>query len=484
MGTLVQEKDLQQQYHEICATLTDFVSVSPFDNVGLALSFLHYLDQSQEEPVQAFKQWQPDSVQLTDLYGGTNCIGASLIVKNQLEEAGIEASVVLSPSNNLVEGATYHEVPFQHVGLFVQFPESDIYYLVEPGLGLVLPIPGDNQVIEIADRSYLAVMNSEGGELLIGKPDGSFLNYDFVTAPEGADLEGLVQKPLLQATPRLKIDVFNENGEKTSTLKIDLFDEEISYIVGHKKHAFAFDQVNEMFDDESFKLLVKRMNHLSYGDIKERIQKIVSRKQDLVDIWVEGLQKEYYLSNSQKLSPFETSWSDLAERGYKGGGVVVCLVNELNQVLLYEVPEGKSKPFINRYAGQMNLFVETADAINEEEGVAGLEPFSLNLNRAFEEEIGIEAPGGGIYREVDYMEGIRARCVLYKVNSSIIEQVQQHISLREQQTGKKELGRVEWINIDQLSQTILEPNAQGILEKLLADGLLVGEKQKNHQLAA
>lgn len=461
----------------ISRELINYVTQIPFDNLAVVLSWLSAYDPSVADLQQAWEEWEPDSVGFIDAYGGTNCVGATEVLRQRLEESDINYQVIISTSNNLPEGANYIEVPFQHMALIVNI--GNVFYLVEPGLGIVAPIPTDTNSVEIANRVYTAKASESTAELVIRKPDGSTINCDFIYLDTNANPESLLQKPLLRATTTFKIETFSIDGKKLVSFKIDIYNSRISYIVNDNIHTFGFDQIDKMFNDQSFINLVNQLNHLDLDEMKDRISTTVTRRADIVDTWLEGLQKRYYLDFSEELSPHMSSWKELEAHGYFGGGVVVCLINEYDQVMMYQVPEGKSKPKINRYAGQMNLFVETADHVGDSDSVSDLEDFETNLERAFKEEIGIAVPEEFIYREVDYTPQIRARCVVCRVDSTQSETIMNHIAHRNEVLGYEEIGQVEWIDTQTIDAHWLEPNAKAIVEKLIAEGILSQESRNN-----
>lgn len=460
--------------------LAEYVTHTPFDNLAVLLSLLYYADQSEMPAHAAWESWSPDSVQLIEEFGGTNCVGATTVFKEILRELGIDAQEIISPSNRLPEGVNYQEVPFQHMGLLVYDQSGEAYYLVDPGLGLVMPVPINTETVEIDDRSYYAVMENEEGTLEVLKPDGSKIFVDFILLPENGNPEQLVQKPLLRATTFFKMETFTTNGKKKTSLKIDIYKEKISFLVNGSIYSFSFDELDDMWDDENLLRLVEEMDYLSMDEVKQRLSSVVIRRREIVSMWFEGLQRQYYLDHPEKLSPWETSWVELEQRGYKGGGVVVCLVNEQNQVMMYTVPEGKAKPYIDRFPGQKNLFVETAEETVPKKGVASLENLTANLARAFQEEIGIDVPEKGIYREVDYISDVRARVLVFQVDSKTIESVRQHQQKRKEETGIEELGAIEWVDVTNLESQWLEPNAQRILQKLIEEEIITPKAKDFH----
>jgi hypothetical protein len=58
------------------------------------------------------------------------------------------------------------------------------------------------------------------------------------------------------------------------------------------------------------------------------------------------------------------------------------------------------------------------------------------------------------------------------VNSSDIDLMTAHMQARHERLGKVELGQLNWVPVTELSSRWLEPNAQPILEKCIAAGLL------------
>lgn len=473
--------DSTEMLRVIQQELVDYVTHIPFDNTAVVLSWLHWLQQPEnaKRPIEeVFNDWAPQSDRLVSEFGGTNCVGATKIFRERLAQKGIESQIIISPSNNLPEGVSDLEVPFQHAGLMVTTPDGNMYF-VEPGLGLVVPVPADNTSVEMADRIYQATATGDTGELQVIKPDGSRVIYDFIYwPPDAPDIEQLVQKPLLRATTAFKIDVFSSEGEKRASIKIDLYREKITYLVNGVINAFDFDEVDQMFDTDSFTNLVQMIDHLSVESMKDRIRETIDHKDDIVETWLYGLQEQFYLDNPDRLSPIETSWDKLQERGYKGGGVVIVLLNEKNQVMVYQVPKGKAKPYLNRYEGQLNLFVETADHTDGGDQVSDLEDFQTNLRRGFEEEIGIGVPDDFIYREVDYMPNIRARCAVFQVSSDILDRVTAYSKARNERLGKEEIGPAQWIDPAELEANWIEPNAKAIILKMIKEGIIPTPKKK------
>lgn len=448
--------------------LKEYVVSNPFNNLALVLSYLNFLksEGAGDTIEETMRRWPLKSDALPEEEGGTNCVGASLIMREQLNQHGIPSSLLFS--ENFAFCADI--VPFSHVALLVE-AEEGTGYIVDPGLGLVEPIPVDpNQTIDIAGRLYKVAMVGDHPTLIITKPDATQLHFRFTPdVGEEIDVEEHVQKPLFRATSSFKIDTFDSEGNKKTSLKVDYMNRRLDYYLGGQYNSVDFDKVERFFDTPEFAELSQSFEE---PRLEEKVRQALAGQESIINVWFEELQRQYYLEHPHLLSPFETTWQELADRGYNGGGVVVCLVNERDEVMLYEVPEGKAKPFLGRYPGQWNLFIETADPTVEGGGVAELEDFRINLERAFAEEVGLPVPDDFVYREVDYRPNVRARCVICRVNSSDIDLMTAHMQARHERLGKVELGQLNWVPVTELSSRWLEPNAQPILEKCIAAGLL------------
>ena len=451
--------------------LREYVSEHPFNNMAVAHSFInHHENTGSGDVAESFTTWLPDSLAMLSVYGGTNCVGATFeFMVNRLREIeGVTFREVITTDTNLPEGVSPEEVPHQHLALFAIDDQTGEVFLVDPGLGLVKPIGVDMDESQFGGRGYsLAAVDDETNRLSILKPNGASLSIDFVFLPENMDPELVLQKPLFRATREFKVDAFSPEGHKTASVKVDIFNRMVMCYVMGQTFSHTFEELNLLFENELFVQLSDTV--LQNPDtLKGSIQMLVSREQLLVDLWYEGLQREYYLRHSDMLSPFETDWSVLEKRGYKGGGVVVILMNENKEILLYKVPEGKSKPHIGRHAGQLNFFTETADLLIEGGTVADLEPFEENLERAFSEELGTPLPSLDTmeYREIDYGTGFRARCAIFKVDNSYIDEVKKAVG-----THSYELGDVEWVQLADLDKYWVDPSAEIILNKVRGEFL-------------
>ncbi len=450
--------------------LCEFLAANNFNNLAVVQAWLHHISQIEENSSTsaAYESWEPESDEFLEVWGGTNCVGMVKLFELILQEHGFETVKSVTRSNNLPEGVSVLEVPFQHAALYARGPDG-ITYIVDPGLGLVKPIEVSHNSVEIADRTYSLEPFDDMQRLRVIKPGGEEIHFEFIEAPQDMGLEEGIQKPLLRATYVFKIDKFREDGTKMCSIKIDFMRQRVSYFVIGDSNTYHFSEIDQLEKDSLFRIL---RAELEDDELLQKIREVVEREDDIVDIWFEALQREYYMQNTGKLSPFETSWQELEEKGYEGGGVVIVLHDGAGKVMLYTVPEGREKPKINRFAGELNLFVETADHLSQEERVANLEDSATNLRRAFKEEIGFEAPEELIYREVDYGRPgskIRARVFICQVDGSKIEDVIKH------NQGSLEIGQVEWIDLGELGNLRIDQNARAILAKIEQEGIIKHE---------
>lgn len=491
---------MSDRLEKMKAMLSEFVSERPFNNVAVVINFLNYLDELRKvnpsiHALEAFEHWIPDSSEYF-FEKGSNCIGMSdLFSRRVLDEIeGEEVSVEFRPAytERLPNGLeTRNHLQFTHLALVLHYPDNS--YFLDPGLGLVHVFQTeDDSVIEINGVNYQLRMYGEVLLLNISKPHSTSsrgVEFIFEKSAVGFNPELDIQKPLLRATSSVKIDAMNSQGQKDASLKIDLLRGQISLMyrdattLSFSTSGFSIKNIEDLFASSEYKLVVQDLG-LPLELVSQEIQRVVSNRQTMIDVWFPELAKEYYLHNGHLLSPFESSWSELEKMGYKGGGVVLVLMNKDGHVLLYRVPEGKEKPFIGRRVGHMNLFVETADPDpNADQGVTGvsaLEPFQQNLERALEEELGIGLAelGEFKYYETDYRPNIRARMVVSEVPDYVLAAVNRHIWQNAEKAlaeGKiVEMGPAEWVDISSLSESesdnlFLEPQARILLQRLIKE---------------
>lgn len=457
---------------EIEKQLVEFVVTYPFNNVAVVLDFLTYLEQVKSSPAEAFKTWSPESSSLVEKYGGTNCVGSTKLFKEQLRRENIDAKEAVFKFNLYAFGLNESMIPYSHVALLVEDQEAGLIYLVDPGLGLTAPVLANGEKFQIADRDYELILSDGSGELYIYKPDGSKIYFEFSLLPHDKSLEDEVQKPLLRGTTAFKIDAFEPTGFKSASIKVDIFKRTLGYFCNGISKSIDFGQLEQLFFDPEFLVLAEKLGY-SPEKLTTILRTLKDKSKDIVGVWLEQVQKEYYLHYSEELSPIETSWEDLASKDYLGGGVVLIFVNENNEILMYEVPKEREKPGIDRFAGQLNLFTETADNLDPDKGVLGLENFNSNFRRALSEEIGIDSEISNYnYRETDYRDHIRARVVIIRCSSLLKEMATLHARQRELGTGKVELGRMSWVKLSDLDLLDLEPNAKKILKKVVNEGLI------------
>lgn len=460
---LIDDSDL---YYQIQQILMEYVCSTPFSNLAVLLAFLDEVEL-RGSAKQAILSWQPESIGLVEKFGGTNCIGAVQKVKESLATQGIEAREMISRNNGFVA----EEIEYAHAALLVTDPHNGQSFLVDPGLGLTYPVAANHQITEIADREYRATFEDDEAQLNIIKPDGSQISFCFVYLPAEKNLETHLQKPLLQATTAFKIDTFNPEGYKTTSLKVDFFNDTISFLVKGQINSYDFSQIDRLSEDSLFGLLCQEIGD---PEISQKINRAVQHRQDIVDIWLTSLQHDYYFNNSHLLSPFRTTREELKQRGYEASGIFVCLVNERQEVLLSKVPNQESQPQIDRYPGQYNVFVSTTDLSATDQLVDEDENFSVCLENIGAQDIGLSLPPTYVYREIDYRPLTRAQCVIMSIHSSDIDQVRRHLHQYHQTSGSLADNReLVWLPVAQLKSKWVEPNTLQILEKMMAEGLLV-----------
>lgn len=458
------------------------VATSPFDNLSVLLDFLDHAEQ-YEKPQEAYAQWQPNSIEMIERYGGTNCVGATKKLKKEIQARAL--NLVTKPLrfvfNYFQYGITEQDVPYSHTALLVQDPQTQELYIADPGFGVPQLIPFD-EIITVDGQKFLAKYMDKIGMLDIEKQNNKGIHFDFQVAEEDWDAELELQKPLLSVTTRFKIDIMNELGKKEGSLQIDYWNNKVVLMHEGDSVLMTFDQaISILYDDfhpqqkgrYHLDLLSEKLKRIS-TEYRDVLKRLIHSQDKVRSIWHEKLQQAYYLYYSQLVSPFESSWNQLQEIGYVGGGVALFILNEKNEILLYEVPPTREKPFLGRYAGQLNVFIETAEK-TEVNGKTEYECFLDNFNRAVEEELGVDTKELSLtnefYCETDYRppeipQKIRARCTIVHADSQIAEQVNAAHAVN----NFEELGRVQWVSLESVLERNLEPNARHLLEKLIAAG--------------
>jgi hypothetical protein len=473
--------------------LSEFVNDIPFNNLSVLLAFLTYVEEASQNIQntsleQIFADWQPNSIQMVDEFGGTNCVGLTEIFKKKLlkENPQLTTSYMAAVTELLPSGLPYQNyLEFCHFALKAMIDGE--HYLFDPGLGLVLPINLKDETYLESEHTHFQVKTTDQGYTLniINPRNLKTLAFFFKDVPQDFNPEVKIQKPLLRGTTAFKIDAINNHGQKIASLKLDFMTEKILVLYSGAKpqsidtKAYDFTELEKLFLDPIFTELCQELKG-EVSKIQEQLTFLIANRRHLQGIWYEPLQRQYFLEHGELLSSHQTSWEELANKGYRGGGVVLVLENELGQVMYYEVPEGKDKPHIGRIAGQANLFVETADHLpNTEAVVTNLEPFNQNLERALQEELGLTLNDIGKfdYYETDYNPQIRARIVHAKVNSVLLEKVNRHITnqamIARSEQKQVEMGLARWIPTNQLSglnELDLEPQARKLINILITNG--------------
>jgi len=193
----------------------------------------------------------------------------------------------------------------------------------------------------------------------------------------------------------------------------------------------------------------------------------------------ESAQRTYYLDHPTLLSPFETPWTELARRGYVGGGIVLFVINTQGELLMNQVPPYREKPVIGRYAGQWNVFTETIERYQGGRHAGQFEDFIDNFARTIDEEIGVTAASqikifSDGMRETDYRDPrahqkIRVHCVVVKSPTDAIRDIDAHDA---EANTPRELNVLEWKSFEKLDNLPVEPNAKRMLDRMRRGGYL------------
>jgi len=193
----------------------------------------------------------------------------------------------------------------------------------------------------------------------------------------------------------------------------------------------------------------------------------------------ESAQRTYYLDHPTLLSPLETPWTELARRGYVGGGIVLFVINPQGELLMNQVPPYREKSVIGRYAGQWNVFTETIERYQEGAQVGQFENFIDNLSRTVREEIGKTAASQmtifpDAMRETDYRDPrahqkIRVHCVVVQGPAEIIRDIDAHDAKAK---GPRELNVLEWKSLEKVDHLPVEPNARRMVDRMKRSGYL------------
>lgn len=297
---------------EITQEMEEYVSAIGFNNIVVLIAYLKWIEADGND----FENWRPNSLEMINQFGGTNCIGATLhfmekFAGDELLEEGFQLLPLASISNDLPEGISAEDVPHQHMAMMLLKLEDGTKLLVDPGLGLVMPISVvEGQTTEddqqkIAERFYDVAYDDDLLTLTISKPNGKKIVTDMMVVGEDFDPEEEIQKPLLRSTTRFKIDSFDKDGNKLSTIKIFSLFETVAIIVnGQQSEYIPFDQIEKLAEHEDFDQLLEELD-LSAEDLFEILNQVIDNQDKLVDLWLEPIQRKYYSMHPEKDSPFE-----------------------------------------------------------------------------------------------------------------------------------------------------------------------------------
>lgn len=444
----------------------EVVAQNRFSVLELYSSLLEQLDGTKSLS-EIYRYWKPEVLRQTLENQGSDCFGLALLLQEKLNAKGIKSHIFPFSAKGLPAGQEAKNLLLDigSVGVLIEHGDGKFYF-VDPGFALVEPITFTQATRSISYRLdgrifHIDLLSKDLGIMNVVGDDGSRKEIDFRPNQSlNADAIVELQKRYIQVRPTIHIERFNEIGEKIAGLKIQMLKDEIVVINQKQKEILKFDEWDSFNPQEVANAL--GVNAL---DLKKQVAQLIANAYKLRALWVPSLRRQYADKHYAPLKYEVRGWVEAKKDGYTEGGTVVMVKNSRNELLMYRVPKTREKPQINRFAGQYNLVVETAE--NEED-------FESNFNRALGEELGLELPQirehveMSSYTETDYRKDGQtkslARCVVCKWNGDLNHQ----FAFRNRVEG----GEWEWVPIDEVMSHDLEPNIRAILERHILEGLL------------
>ena len=202
---------------DVAKHLRDVVLEYNFDTFSFTTDLIERAEASGKPLAEEFVSWIPDSQELADKFGGTNCTGMSLVLKSRMEKESATGLLVPSYGNYLIteQADEYVGIRTTDIVGFVQKKEGKAPVFLAPGLTVDKPmfIRQGYQVESFGNRYVVTdVRDREFHVLRLDKEGESrerIFHYEEVTNPEAS-----MQKNLPRARTRYQVTRQHQDGSR------------------------------------------------------------------------------------------------------------------------------------------------------------------------------------------------------------------------------------------------------------------------------
>ncbi|MEP7166612.1 MAG: hypothetical protein ABI758_01385 [Candidatus Woesebacteria bacterium] len=278
--------------------LVDYVISFPYNNVAVILAFLEHLELQNTSITDALSTWELDSSTLIEHQGGTNCIGATEVLERKYQKLGIETKRVIFKTNIFSPGFTLEDAPYGHSALITEDAETNLIYLIDPGLGLNMLLPANGEIYQIGGKGYELHFSGDRGVLIIHRLNDTKIEMELIVAKDKLSLDEDIQKKILRGKTEFRIYSFDKDSKITAALKINIFSRQVIYHLNGNKKILEFDEVDTLFASSEFEELTTYLKY-SPSVMQNIIRTLISRSEQIVSLWTESVQNEYFLANSK-----------------------------------------------------------------------------------------------------------------------------------------------------------------------------------------
>jgi hypothetical protein len=458
--------------------LREFIETTRFDSLSLIVDLAGQLDEEQSI-LDVYADWEmPDLMDFTISNQGSDCFGLALDLQERLRLVGEETHIMPFNTDGLPEESKDLLNDVGHVGLFKWSLGGDGVVIYDPGfaVGNLVELSKLNpryEHISPDGRKFIYMVDFNTGEGLfeIEADYHDKKEFGFRLKPLSVEELPELQKKYFQIRSKYNYDIFDDGGNKGFGVKVNLLSQSVSLWTNGEKFSINFS--DWMKEKERFEEYLDE-SEVDSLDLYQKIEMVIRRSGQLRMLLVPSIKQEWEDKLNPEVSCERRSWSELHQEGFGYGGVVAFVANGSGKIAMYRVPESREKPYINRWSGQLNTLVETAEGSDGSDGVViglPIEEFEKNLSRGVIEEIGVDMDQFKVdmatYREIPYGsdgKGLARTVVLRVDDPSLINQ------FRFSDNG--EGGAWQWYDGSEVLGHDIEPNLRPILDYCLREGLV------------
>jgi len=482
---MIHNRENSIQIQSVSEIAKRVISEYRFDPLVEYAEFAASLEEGQ--PVSdVFENLQMDIRGDIEKNGGSDCFGLALKLAEEMRTYGYSPVIIPFDTKGLAEEASeiLEDVGHIAVGIWDEYQYHGInIFDLGFALGEGVRLTAENSRVEYVSadgRKFIYTVDWETGEGLFEIKSDYYLKKSFgfsINPLEKEDLEGFLEKLQknywLRIRPMVSCDRFDDGGERNAGIKTNIINETITVYLGEKKTLLSFQNWIDGKIQVDINRLARDLN-LSEEELRERVNVVVCKAGQLRQLLAPSLQQKYLERNNFALrNGKERNWKKLKEEGYDNGGVLALITDGNGRIALYRISERNAKPFIQRFAGQLNTLVET---VNKDGQGNPIENFDNNLSRGIQEELGdsMENLGlflqNGSYREMNYGssnngEKTLARCCILQVeNPEIIN----NFKFADDNEGKE----WKWYFLEDILGLDIESNLRSALKLCIAEGIL------------